>query len=341
MMLLRFPRWLVATLLAMTLSCRLDTDIPATAVIICDSNAHCPTGYQCSTTIDRCVPNDVSRDPPAIVDGSVVLTPTSGRVKADTTVTIQFMVDRQLARKPEVVLGTTTRQPFAFTSQDELTYTFELFSSLGTVGQWPILVTLVDTLGNVAPDLQPAFIWIDFQAPQLVGALGATPSLTRVGQTSTIPIAATEDLLSPPVVELQWPSSSFPPRPLTLEQTTDARTYHFSYTAVGDEPEEYADVVVALTDLADNSGSAKQSSVIGFDFTGPQVLRGTESLRLIPAESNLLRNVSKATFGTNIELFLAFDEPNEADPVGDNYPIVETISPERIPVANGRALGSS
>ncbi len=203
-------------------SCAVDLAVPPEAVVTCASDADCPAELECRTSISRCMPRGGDARLPGVVTDSVRLTRDGQdvglplRSGAGSVVGLSFEVDEALAVVPSVRLGAPTRPAFVLREQGGRRFSFDLqpTASAGS-GAWPILITLTDRVGNVAPDISSATLILDFEAPTATFAtahlepepgnpLAVTGvSRARDGAVVTLSFGSNEPLAGAPTVELR------------------------------------------------------------------------------------------------------------------------------------------
>jgi hypothetical protein len=156
---------------------------------------------------------------------------------------------------------------------------------------------------DVDDDIRPAFA----DAPVV------TPKFGRAGTTFAITIKASEPLGQPPVVVARAGANTdedgagFALPPFDLDagdeegEDGDRRSYRFTYTASGDEPQGIAIIRVELVDESGNPAELTADSFV-LDFVKPDVL-----------ESTLLGNPIVRE-GVPVEVQLTFTEPLSIEP---------------------------
>lgn len=216
--------------------------------------------------------------PPAVVEGSVELSPSV--VRAGATLVASFELDEDTLESPQVRVGT---RPFTLDARDGRRWTFS-YRATGAEPEEvaPVLVTAIDQVGNVARDLALGTVTFDFTPPALSDISIEGPSVVAKGGALVVQVAVAEELPAPPVVTLGA-------RTLELISST-AGQHRFEYVARGDEPEGAADIGVALSDRAGNTTQRTVEQLVTFDFTAPEPVAG--SFRLL---SNPVRTGAPAS----------------------------------------------
>jgi hypothetical protein len=143
------------------------------------------------------------------------------------------------------------------------------------------------------------------------GSVALAPTRLRAGQAFTISFQASEALENLPEVTL----ALVPPPPVPCEETA-ALTYACTYTASGQEHSGLGGDVgvnVHLRDLAGNDSFQSNVRTVTFDFVPPSPT--VASVVYLPAPSNLLPSVARATGGTAVRVSVSADEKLSASAV--------------------------
>lgn len=197
--------WVIIAALAFT-GCGVDLEVPREATIACRSDADCPNGFLCKSTLGRCVPPGADDAPPHVVEGTVTLSADSaGRGQ---TVVLTFSTNEPLSADPLVKLATAAQDAFTRVSASgtDFTYSYTTTGSEGS-GIWGVLVDLIDLAGNGTFKQSVATLRFDFAAPSVTSAVGsllpdATNPLESVaalkdGTTYRLVIATSEPVEEP------------------------------------------------------------------------------------------------------------------------------------------------
>ncbi|MBI5549571.1 MAG: hypothetical protein HY901_37270, partial [Deltaproteobacteria bacterium] len=306
-----------ALLLCVCAGCSAKLEVASGAQIACQSSTDCPEGWECPPAMGRCIRSGVAGLPPTLDARRVE--PAAARRGQE--VWADFTPSAELGLPPLVVLDSPERPSFVPAERrDGFAYSFKANASNLPEGDWRVLATLIDHHGVVATDVEVGKLRVDFTPPALAGAIGiATPTVPKDG-IARFRLVVTEPLARPPSVQLAWGNES---RPVSDVTAVDALSFDVAYPAQNDEPATPAAISVSMIDVAGNTGASADAAHITFDHQGPRPIACLASLRLIPTAGNLLTDVLRATTGTTVQLFLAFDEPVVSR--GDaQYPIVRT-----------------
>lgn len=237
------------------------------AHVTCSSNEECPLGTTCRTQVGRCLPDGSEDVPPAVVAGSVDISPS--HVRAGARVLVTFELDEALLDTPEVRIGD---RAFTFDERDGQRWTFS-YRATGTEeeGVAPVLVTASDLYGNVARDLALGTTTFDFTPPAFADVAIDGASVVGEGGSIVVQVSVAEELPQPPVVTLEGRA---------LEVISSAAGQHrFEYVARGDEPEGVASFHVVMSDHAGNEAQRTVEELVSFDFTAPVPV--ADSFRLL------------------------------------------------------------
>ena len=177
--------------------------VPAGVQIACDSNADCPSGYLCRTTIGRCVPSDSLDQTPPTLDGTPAIAPAVAR--AGVTLTVDFKVSEALAADPVVrIEGRQLALDEAGTDRAALAYRYatEVAGNEPQGQPVPVTVDLVDVSGNSAAGLSAGNAFFDFTPPSLVTASEVSPAVAAAGAEVQVSFVLSEALGADPVVTM-------------------------------------------------------------------------------------------------------------------------------------------
>jgi len=142
---------------------------------------------------------------------------------------------------------------------------------------------------------------IDSTAPALVGDGTVTPTVLKRGAKATVSFSVSEDLATPPVVTL----SAGTDRLLTPASSLQPPAYSFTYTAVGDEPQNIErPVSIVLTDKSGNESGKLSGGSLKFDFIAPEIPADKVTITGSPAKKDGVVTVK-----------FSVSEPLVADPV--------------------------
>ncbi len=268
--------WLVALLVALSTSCSGDFAVPRGTQIQCSSNAECPRGYVCRAALGACVATaDLDDVPPAIVPGSIAISPAVGGREA--VFAVHFDVTESLLRDPvaTVAFGATEEELLlddGSTDREALAYAYTYpFNAAAGDGTWPLSVRLVDTAGNPAQASLGSLVF-DATPPALDGAAILSKAALTRGATVTLTFTLDEALRSAPLVSLVGGGAAADSA--WQQESVSGLTYVFSYTpsvsAPIEDEGEYA-VQITAVDLAGNE-SILDGGVLTLDFTAPALL---------------------------------------------------------------------
>lgn len=173
------PRPLLLVALLGAAQCTVETDVPAGALIECDSKADCPGSMVCNTVAKRCVPSEALDTEPPFVDGAATVDPPIGTV--GTSFTVSFRVNEALDRIPEVGFLRDGRmvllQPIGTPALDGRSFSFAYTAEAADPeGANALSVVLQDTGFNVTRAALGVNLVFDFTAPDVVSG-SATPIL--------------------------------------------------------------------------------------------------------------------------------------------------------------------
>jgi hypothetical protein len=165
------------------------------------------------------------------------------------------------------------------------------------VQQVSFTISMTDVAGNAATNLPVGSSLIDGTVPQvLAGAV--IPARAKSGTVVVATFQASEALMAPPVVTVGN-------IPMTRDVAVMPPQYRYTHTAQVADGAGLKTVSVSATDV---SGNPIQDNIgaVTFDFTHPGLATATVSY--LPAPSNLLPVVTKATAGTTISVAVIADE---------------------------------
>ncbi len=265
-------------------ACKTGLEVPEGALVTCGSDADCPGGYICRSTLGRCVRPGGDVTAPELVTASLQVDPPLVGT-ATATVTVAFQVSEPLASDPVAFLrlsgaGATTRV-LAVQSRDLALNRYVLSYSPAPAsdgeGDVSFVATFIDAAGNEGHVELPRVAVFDFTAPRLardtggaaVVAVALTPPATSprrdvdaitVGTRVRVDFAASEPLAGgagSPVVKLASGGNA-----VTLTQLSGNTLSYVYETVMGagftDGP---ADLTAHLTDLAGNVADVPLATV--------------------------------------------------------------------------------
>jgi hypothetical protein len=272
-------------LLASLAACKVDLDLPAGALVSCSSDADCPGGWVCRTTLGRCIQPGGDGTAPQLVTSSLVITPPLVGL-ATATVSVAFQVSEALARDPDAALRLSGADAAARTlqvvSRNETLHAYVLtyapVPSSDAEGDVSLVATFIDAAGNEGRVELPRVAVFDFTPPDLaldtmgvpVATVTLTPAATSpirdvtaatVGTRLRVDFAASEPLAGgtdSPVVKLGSGGSA-----LALSEVS-GNGLSFVYEAVvgaglADGP---TPLTAHLTDLAGNGADVSLGTVL-------------------------------------------------------------------------------
>ena len=265
-------------------ACKTGLEVPEGALVTCGSDADCPGGYICRSTLGRCVRPGGDVTAPELVTASLQVDPPLVGT-ATATVTVAFEVSEPLASDPVAFLrlsgaGATTRA-LAVQSRDLALNRYVLSYSPAPAsdgeGDVSFVATFIDAAGNEGHVELPRVAVFDFTAPRLardtggaaVVAVALTPPATSprrdvdaitVGTRVRVDFAASEPLAGgagSPVVKLASGGNA-----VTLTQLSGNTLSYVYETVMGagfiDGP---ASLTAHLTDLAGNVADVPLATV--------------------------------------------------------------------------------
>jgi hypothetical protein len=281
----RRPRSGALLLLASLAACKASLDLPAGALVTCSSDADCPSGWVCRTTLGRCVQPGADGTAPQLVTTSLVVTPPRVGL-ATATVSVAFQVSEALARDPDATLRLSGADAAARTLQlvsgDELLHAYVLayapVPGSDAEGDVSLVATFIDAAGNEGRVELPRVAVFDFTPPDLaldtmgapVASVTLTPPATSpvrdvgaatAGTRLRVDFAASEPLAGgadSPVVKLGSGASA-----LALAEVS-GNGLSFVYEAVVGTglPDGPTPLTAHLTDLAGNGADVTLGTVV-------------------------------------------------------------------------------
>jgi len=263
--------------------CKVKLELPGGAQVTCTSDADCPNGTICRTTLGTCVAPGGDVTPPELVTSTILVSP--GRVGRNTpAITVSFQVSEALAADPAVSLGLAgagQTRTMSLESKDttahSYVFTYAPAPASDPEGDVSLVVNLVDTTGNQGHAEIPREAVLDFTPPGLaldnggapVVAIGFTPPATSplrdvtaatVGTKLRVDFAASETLrggTDSPVVTLGTGAAA-----VTLAQISgNGLSYVYETTVAAGFPEGPAPLAAHLTDLAGNGADVSLGTV--------------------------------------------------------------------------------
>ncbi len=301
--------WLVGAL-----ACTPELEVPPGAQISCTSAEECPEGYVCRLAAKRCAPAEVEATPPGL-EAVQLSRDAAGR---GVTVFVDFDVNTELARPPEVRLTNAGGTAWALVEQDGLHYRFALTPD-GSEGEgsWAIVADLVDAAGTSAPELAVGTVRLDFTLPQLASVV-SVPAAVALDETTQLTLTTSEPVFAPSVhvsfaTELDLGVAT---------QSTDT-SFTIAYTAGLEARDGAAPLRVELEDLAGNRNVAQAAAAFTVDITPPAVLG--ESVQLFLDAAGLYTPATRATNGTLVRVSFSLSEPLAGAPA-------VTLGPAALPM---------
>ncbi|MEM6532042.1 MAG: hypothetical protein AAF654_05430 [Myxococcota bacterium] len=247
-------------------ACVADLEVPGGAQLECTTSADCPAGLICVQAVGgRCLSRDGDTEPPGIINAEV-----TSRTNAAGTIVASFSLNESAAFEPVVILGTGAQPEFTLASANGLDYRFELAGSLGEEGEWPVLATVVDDVGNAARGVAVGTVVLDFTAPGVLVANGfvnpdATNPLrepTSLGSSAadyTVVFNTDEPLAMSPVVNVQCSEETVPLTRDSMETSTTLFTFTLDPAAVAASD----DTCAIVGNLTDEAGNLAENTPIG------------------------------------------------------------------------------
>ncbi|MFH1811938.1 MAG: kelch repeat-containing protein [Pseudomonadota bacterium] len=225
-------------------------------------------------------------------------------VRRGGSVTLHVEADEGLQRAPELTWGQGGDPGLTLLSSSGASSVFSLtVDASSPEGRFELAaVRLTDLAGNTTVRPATASVIIDRSAPAFV-SLAVSPS--RVSMQPGFDQIQIDIEVSEPAASL---SAELGTRVASC-QALDASliTFHCDYLVDSSDLEGAATVTVAVEDAAGNQAFASRS--VELDFSPPVVVAGTVNLQLLPATSNVLRTVARATSGTDVHVSFAVSEP--------------------------------
>jgi len=247
-------------------ACTPDLAVPATAHVGCRSDADCPSGFLCATSLGRCV-QLVGRDtvPPAL-DGDAAVDPPRGR--AGTAFRVRFMVSEPLSEPPEVVARTgdgaaSRTAAFAQESGDGTSFAYAWTAKdTDPEGTWTAGIAMLDAGGNRAAAPGGTFV-LDRTPPGIVPGSGrAEPQVAAAGAHVAVEFAVADADTTPVEVRVGANSAAF------LSQ--EGARCSYEYVVAQDDPDGTATATAHLKDSAGNEADVDVAS-FEVDRTAPTV----------------------------------------------------------------------
>jgi len=260
-------RCTLAPLFGVLLSaCSLQLNVPSEAEVKCASDAECPSGFRCKSTVGRCVQLLGDDRPPQLEHSS--FNPVVGRGGA---LHVELDANEPLLTAPTVVLSGATRHALGLELAEGQHYTFGYLQTADDVeGPHPLLATLVDTSGNEAVDLALGTVTFDFTAPALLAVTVDDRALTK-GEQVRVTLSLSEP--TPRAPDVSFASGEA----LVAEAGLGGPV--FTYVVTGAEIEGPAPLTVRLEDAAGNvttstwpAASEGATAGLVFDFTAPVLI---------------------------------------------------------------------
>ncbi len=264
------------------LGCAFDAELPVNVEIACESDADCPADAQgerfCELRLDppACRYKE-NRDVelPELTETS--LEPKQGMV--GTILTATFTANEALMEDNLVVyLGseslTFTRDDEADTGENQYVFTYTV-SGNENEGVQNAKAAIQDRGGN-AVEVDIGSVTLDFTTPVIGDVSLVHDRPLREGATGQVLFTVSEST----TVEVSlgaWDETTdagavWSGTPMIADETVVAPSYGYTYTAMGDEPEDDAALLVRIV-VTDAAGNASETTLDfnRFDFTPPTI----------------------------------------------------------------------
>ena len=301
---------------------RLDWDLSWEPVYSCAGEDYCPRrvfvrfidaqGYESKTVYADAV---MDLNPPALVQDGVSITPPVANV--DTFVTVCLTFTEPLAHHPDLTVVNDPAFTFYLTFPDpdgpSNSYCFraeQQAGSLGPDGDYPLQVSAEDRAGNPSGLLDIGVIRVDSTDPEITSVVVTGPTAAGYAnladRTAGRDVTITFDLSETPGGEPQvWVGAYTDPDPDACAAT--GLSYTCAYTLSDRDTDGFKRITIIAVD---QSGNATENSdgAIEFDFTTPEIMSGTVTRTLTPAD-DLLKDVTAARQGTSVKVYFTMSEP--------------------------------
>ena len=282
----------------MVTACSSDLALSGREQIGCGGGEPCPEGYTCNDGLGRCIlVGGADRDAPSLVEGSTRVLPALAGPGA--RLAVDFTVSEPLAVPPDVRLATATGARLDPVGHGDADWSFEyrVTGSEPEGGPVPVLVTLIDRAGNVAPEIAVGTVRFDFGAPTVSPAEAVGDASIARGGRARVRFTVDEPLAGEPRVSLLESGAAW-----TLDDTSAPPVWQFGYAPLPDDTDGAYGVRVEVEDEAGNTRTTDTPAVLRFDFTPPA----------LDGEPSLVNPVARE--GTVLGVVLRVDEPVAGEP---------------------------
>ncbi len=296
--------------------------------IECEEPGHCPPGFECRSTLKRCVRSGID-DVTAPGVTEIVITP---KIGPSGTLQVRFQVTEPLAREPQVWIDLGGAPVFLAPSTegagDGYAYVF-LAGAAITEGAAQVRATLVDRVGNIAEAIVLGETRFDATPPLVTGVV-SMPAVARAGVLTGVEFTVGEATGSDPSVQLI--DNAGVGYPMTRDATAVAPVWRYLYTTTGSEAEGPTRIALQVSDDVGNITELDTEAGPAFDFTAPRVVLGTVALAFTPPAGSP-EDVSAFAAGTQVQVSFALDGPSTPPPV-----VVARLLPSELVLELGHAL---
>ncbi len=269
-------------------ACFARTELPPGAQISCVSDADCPPLYICRSGVQRCYNTEGDNQPPALVNGEVVLD--KKKLSTGQTVTMRFASTKPLGSAPTLEIfwrGAAPEDRVAqlVSEEPDARYVFSYTSTGGeSEGEASLRITLVDELGNIGLEDLPRMLEFDRTPPVVVsgteamefepGANNVLSHISRVGEGSIVrfSFAVSEALAQDPIVTARAVSDATQVIALVRESALGT-SYNYSLSLLdAAHPQGEYDIDVEAIDQAGNASLSSLATELIVDTMAPAAL---------------------------------------------------------------------
>ncbi|MBW1809527.1 MAG: hypothetical protein JRJ87_15125 [Deltaproteobacteria bacterium] len=318
-------------------SYRMDWSLDFNPVYECSHEDYCPRrvfvrfvdahGYESRTVYDDV---NFDRNPPALVDDGVSVTPRVANI--DDRVSVCLTFTEQVVADPVLSVDEVSAFTFykIFPSDDEPSNSY-CFASTGLAGDlgsqdgtYNLSVSMIDRATNQGNELQIGMIEVDSTDPEISEVVIVTP-----GDTGYANLADRDNLrdLSITFNLSEAPGDAYPkvlvgpnayPDPCSCIPVGLGNEHACTcgFTLGARDTDGVKIVSIFTTDLAGNATEDTGTSV-SFDFTRPSLVPDSVSLHYEPESGNVQPVVHSAKSGTTVRVYFTVSEILGGDPVVD------------------------
>jgi hypothetical protein len=318
----------------LTLDCSEPVDLPPARLEVTLAGLPVPCGtYQATSPHYRCLLPLTGEEPEGPAHVGVVATDGAGNVGVGSALTVPELdftapsllsssASPRLAKLGDELTYTVTPSetlaapaalhvwgpgPLTLLPVEGVPHAFRHVTTADDVdGTYLVTVTLVDTVGNLARDLEAAPVRLNVTVPTI---LAVTPDAPRYSAQEPFNVVALRVVVSEPLVD---PGAvlavTLAGRPVPCVADGSEPPVHDCVLPVtGDEGEGRQPVEVRTRDQAGNQDFA--STTVELDFTAPGLVAGSEAFTLTPPPGSLVSTVTRLGAGGLLRVSFTLDEP--------------------------------